>query len=228
MPSEHWNISAFGKYYHQYVSGPMATDDKGTDYVLVERTVHSAGYGAAGTYFILPELQAKLSYEKAYRLPTIEEMFGDEDLESGEVNIRPENSDNVNLNISYSKNIGKHSVYVEGGLIYRNTKDYIQRNIQDLSGGKENATYTNYGKVVTKDITCRHVTVFQVVQYRREFYTNGRTRYGKISDRQYRNVHSQPDLQSPHGQCPLHVRRQRRDLLLARARQEREYPDRDL
>ena len=114
MPSEHWNISAFGKYYHQYVSGPMATDDKGTDYVLVERTVHSAGYGAAGTYFILPELQAKLSYEKAYRLPTIEEMFGDEDLESGEVNIRPENSDNVNLNISYSKNIGKHSVYVEG------------------------------------------------------------------------------------------------------------------
>lgn len=101
MPSEHWNISAFGKYYHQYVSGPMATDDKGTDYVLVERTVHSAGYGAAGTYFILPELQAKLSYEKAYRLPTIEEMFGDEDLESGEVNIRPENSDNVNLNISY-------------------------------------------------------------------------------------------------------------------------------
>ena len=150
MPSEHWNLSAFGKYYHQYVSGPVATDDKGTDYVLVERTVHSAGYGAAGTYFILPELQAKLSYEKAYRLPTIEEMFGDEDLESGEVNIRPENSDNVNLNISYSKNIGKHSVYVEGGLIYRNTKDYIQRNIQDLSGGKENATYTNYGKVVTK------------------------------------------------------------------------------
>ena len=140
MPSEHWNLSAFGKYYHQYVSGPVATDDKGTDYVLVERTVHSAGYGAAGTYFILPELQAKLSYEKAYRLPTIEEMFGDEDLESGEVNIRPENSDNVNLNISYSK----------GGLIYRNTKDYIQRNIQDLSGGKENATYTNYGKVVTK------------------------------------------------------------------------------
>lgn len=51
-------------------------------------------------------------------------------------------------------------MYVEGGLIYRNTKDYIQRNIQDLSGGKENATYTNYGKVVTKGITCRHVTVF--------------------------------------------------------------------
>ena len=150
MPSERWNLSLFGKYYHQYVSGPMATDDKGTEFVMVNRTVNSAGYGAAGTCFLLPELQAKLSYEKAYRLPSIEEMFGDEDLESGEVNIRPEKSDNYNLNLSYSKTAGKHSIYAEGGLLYRHTKDYIQRNIQDLSGGKENATYTNYGKVVTK------------------------------------------------------------------------------
>ena len=53
------------------------------------------------SYFILPELQVKLSYEKAYRLPTIEEMFGDEDLESGDIGIRPGNSDNLNLNISW-------------------------------------------------------------------------------------------------------------------------------
>ena len=39
---------------------------------------------------------------------------------------------------------------MEGGLIYRNTKDYIQRNIADLSGGKYAATYINYGKVLTK------------------------------------------------------------------------------
>ncbi|WP_428994467.1 TonB-dependent receptor domain-containing protein [Barnesiella viscericola] len=150
MPSDRWNLSVFGKYYHQYVSGPVATDDKGTDYVLVERTVQQFGYGAAGTYFVLPGLQAKLSYERACRLPTIEEMFGDEDLESGQVDLRPEKSHNVNLNLSYARTIGPHSFYIEGGLIYRNTRDYIQRNIQDLSGGKENATYTNYGKVVTK------------------------------------------------------------------------------
>lgn len=150
MPSDRWNLSIFGKYYHQYVSGPVATDANATDYVRVSRTVQQAGYGAAGTCFILPGLQAKLSYEKAYRLPSIEEMFGDEDLESGQVNLRPENSHNVNLNLSYSRTLGKHSFYLEGGLLYRNTRDYIQRNIQDLSGGKENATYTNYGKVVTK------------------------------------------------------------------------------
>lgn len=102
------------------------------------------------SYFILPELQVKLSYEKAYRLPTIEEMFGDEDLESGDIGIRPENSDNLNLNISWSGKMGDHSLYAEGSPVFRDTKDYIQRNVQDLSGGRENATYTNYGKVLTK------------------------------------------------------------------------------
>ena len=150
MPSETWNLSVFGKYYNQFVAGPVATDANQNDYVRTTRSVSSIGYGAAGTYFILPGLQAKLSYEKAYRLPTIEEMFGNEDLEMGDIGIRPENSDNVNLNLSYNKTFGKHSVYVEGGLVYRNTKDYIQRNITDLSGGKSAATYINYGKVLTK------------------------------------------------------------------------------
>jgi len=150
MPSETWNLSVFGKYYNQFVAGPVATDANQNDYVRTTRSVNSIGYGAAGTYFILPGLQAKLSYEKAYRLPTIEEMFGNEDLEMGDIGIRPENSDNVNLNLSYNRTFGRHSVYVEGGLVYRNTKDYIQRNITDLSGGKSAATYLNYGKVLTK------------------------------------------------------------------------------
>ena len=152
MMSERWNFSAFAKQYLQYVSGPQATDANNSDFVRTDRKVSSTGYGAAGTFFVMPALQVKLSYEKAYRLPTIEEMFGDEDLEMGDISIRPENSDNINLNISYNKAFGKHSVYLEGGLIYRDTKDYIQRNIADLSGGKMAATYINYGKVLTKGI----------------------------------------------------------------------------
>ena len=81
MLSKVWNVSAFGKYYHQYVAGPMATDANQTEYVRTVRQTSSLGYGVAGTYFIIDELQLKSSYEKAYRLPTIEEMFGDEDLE---------------------------------------------------------------------------------------------------------------------------------------------------
>ena len=150
MPGERWNLSVFGKYYRQYVSGPMAVDENSSDFIRTTRTTSSWGYGAAGTYFIVPGLQAKLSYERAYRLPTIEEMFGDEDLESGDIALRPESSHNVNLNLSYSRTFGQHALYVEGGGVYRNTSDYIQRNIQSLSGGKEGATYVNYGKVLTR------------------------------------------------------------------------------
>lgn len=150
MPTEHWNLSVFGKYYNQFIAGPVATSSAQDDYIRTTNSVSAMGYGAAGTYFILKSLQAKLSYEKAYRLPTNEEMFGDEDLETGDISLRPENRDNVNLNLSYNETFGKHSVYVEGGLIYRNTKDYIQRNISDLSGGKYGATYVNHGRVETK------------------------------------------------------------------------------
>ena len=141
MPTEHWNLSVFGKYYNQFIAGPVATSSAQDDYIRTTNSVSAMGYGAAGTYFILKSLQAKLSYEKAY---------GDEDLETGDISLRPENSDNVNLNLSYNETFGKHSVYVEGGLIYRNTKDYIQRNISDLSGGKYGATYVNHGRVETK------------------------------------------------------------------------------
>lgn len=150
MPSETWNVSVFGKYYNQHIAGPIATSESMSEFVRKTNSVSALGYGAAGTYVFLKSLQAKLSYEKAYRLPTNDEMFGDEDLETGDISLKPENSDNINLNLNYNDVFGKHSLYVEGGLIYRNTKDYIQRSITDLSGGRYGAAYTNHGKVETK------------------------------------------------------------------------------
>lgn len=153
-PSEVWNISLFGKYYNQYNSGPVSTSESGTsDYILLTNTTHSVGYGAAGTYFFLKGAQAKLSYERAYRLPTTEELFGDEDLELGSMGLRPEKSDNINLNLSYTKRWGVHGLYAEGSLVYRNTTDYIQRRIGTYSGNKSYASYQNHGKVRTKGYT---------------------------------------------------------------------------
>lgn len=151
-PSRRWNITAFAKYYAIDVAGPMATDSNQSDFVRVARNDNALGYGVAGTYFILPSLQTKLSYERAYRLPTIEEMFGDEDLEMGDISLRPESSNNLNVSISYSDNYGEnedHGLYLEGSFIWRDTEDYIQRNIVDISGGRSAASYVNYGRVVT-------------------------------------------------------------------------------
>lgn len=149
MPSDRWNISVFGKYYNQFIAGPLATTTTQDEFTRITNSIDAFGYGAAGTFFILKNLQAKLSYEKAYRLPTIEEMFGDEDLETGELGLKPESSDNLNFNMAYSVGFGKHTLFFEGGFVYRDTKDYIQRNITSLSGGKYGASYVNHGKVRT-------------------------------------------------------------------------------
>ncbi len=153
MPNTKFNFTVFGKQYHQYVSGPMATSSAQDVYRITSRSIDYLGYGAAGTWFMPLGFQMKASYEKAYRLPTIEEMFGDEDLEIGDISLRPEASYNINLNISYNATLGSHTVYAEAGFIYRDTRDYIQRNILALSGGKSAATYVNYGKVDTKGIS---------------------------------------------------------------------------
>lgn len=151
-PSQRWNVSVFGKYYNQYNSGPVSTSESGTDnYESISNTVSVLGYGAAGTVYVVKGLQAKLSYEKAYRMPTNEELFGDEDLELGQIGLRPEKSDNVNLSLSYDHTFARrHNIYVEGGLVYRNTTDYIQRLIGSYSGNKTYASYVNHGKVLTK------------------------------------------------------------------------------
>lgn len=94
MPSDKWNVSAFAKYYNQYNEGPVSQNSDGIgNYILLKKHLSSLGYGAAGTYFIVKDLQAKLSYEKAYRLPTTDELFGDEDLEAGKADLKPERSD---------------------------------------------------------------------------------------------------------------------------------------
>ena len=145
-----WNLSAFGKYYNAYSEGTVQISENnvGND-TRVSQKVSSFGYGAAGAYFIGKDLQLKLSYEKALRMPTTQELFGDGDLEAGKANLKPERSNNVNLNASYNRQFGKHGLYVEGGIIYRNTKDYIKRDLSTV-GGTSYGNYTNHGKVETK------------------------------------------------------------------------------
>lgn len=150
MPSRKWSVTAFGKYYNQYNRGPVSQSSDGVgNYVEMSRTTNAFGYGAAGTWFIIKGLQVKLSYEKAYRLPTTDELFGDEDLEAGKTDLKPENSNNVNLNLGYSRHFGEHFVNAEGTLIFRDTKDYIQRGLSTVSG-MSYGFYENHGRVRTQ------------------------------------------------------------------------------
>ncbi len=150
MPNRHWNATLFGKYYHQFVAGPVAETTSSDSYIRNTKSVNSTGYGAAGTYYFLKRWQTKFSYEKAYRLPTETELFGDESLEEGSIDLVPESSHNINWNLSFSEKVGKHNFYLEGGAIYRYSKDYIYRNIAKGTQGNYSASYLNHGRVLTK------------------------------------------------------------------------------
>ena len=66
------------------------------------------------------------------------------------MNLKPEKSDNVNLSFSYNHQFGKHGLYAEAGLIYRDTKRfYIKRGL-DVLGGTSYGYYENHGHVRTK------------------------------------------------------------------------------
>lgn len=145
MPSGRWNLSVFGKYYRMFSATSVAETTAQDSWVRETRTTDYWGYGAAGTYFIMPGLQTKLSYEKACRMPSDSEMFGNNENMVGNFSLSPERSDNLNLTLGYDRTFGAHSLYGEGGLIYRNTKDYIMQSV-----GTETSQSVNHGKVLSK------------------------------------------------------------------------------
>jgi outer membrane receptor protein involved in Fe transport len=152
-PGKRWNASAFFKYYEVNVRGPVNVSTTSTTvYEERKKSFSTTGYGVLLTYFLSNSFQVKTSFEKACRLPSERELFGDEVLETGDASLKPENSQNINFNISYS-NVwnNTHSAYFDIGLIYRDTKDYIRRKIEQNRGG---AFYTNHGKVLNLGIDC--------------------------------------------------------------------------
>ena len=150
-PTDRWSATVFVKNYDQRNSGPLAlSGNDNTSYVKTHNDVSTLGYGAAAAYYILRGWQLKLSYERACRLPTTDELFGDNDLERGKFELRPERSHNYNLNMNYSHTFDRqYALYLEGGLIYRLTKDYIKRTTENVSGTYYGA-YSNHGRVETK------------------------------------------------------------------------------
>jgi outer membrane receptor protein involved in Fe transport len=146
-PGERMNLSVFVKRYDVSVRGPVNVST--TSSAVYEEQKRSFGAtGGGGTFTVLAgrSVQLKASFEKAYRLPSENELFGDESLETGDMNLKPESSRNLNVNLGYDAACGDNSLMLDAGLIYRDTRDYIRRRIEQRYGG---AFYSNHGKVRT-------------------------------------------------------------------------------
>lgn len=128
---DNWNASVFLKHYlqnNEYAQPYNPTGNYGdVAYRYRSSTYNYLGYGFATTYFIHENLQLKASYEKSYRMPGSEELFGNVVSLEGNISLKPEKSNNYNLGGSYWINIGqKHQININENIFYRDATDFIR------------------------------------------------------------------------------------------------------
>ncbi len=176
--AERWSTTAFAKYYAFHAQTSKLYDQ----YLSTERTESlvntqsTLGYGLAASYFILPQLQTKLSYEHAYRMPSPLEMFGDGLFINPNADLRPESSDNLNLNVDYKQTLGsQHHLSAGAGFLYRNAKDLIYASV---SPGSPESSFTNSLKI-------RFLGAEGNIQYqyKNSFHSGINATYQSITDR---------------------------------------------
>ncbi len=112
-----WNVNVFGKYITlQSVVGSLNrtnSDEK-------------LGYGTALSYYVIPDLQVRGSYELTNRMPEANEIFGNLENEAANPLLKPEKSDNFNLGLVYGFKLNDINRFsVTANAIYRHSADFI-------------------------------------------------------------------------------------------------------
>ncbi|MCG7502617.1 TonB-dependent receptor [Tenacibaculum sp. Mcav3-52] len=129
--SSNWNTSAFIKKYYQRNKFAEAYNPSGNYGDVAYRNqvnkFNHTGYGLAATYFVNDDIQLKASYEKSYRLPEANELYGDVINLEGNLSLKPESSNNYNLGVSLWKHTSSnHSFNFNANGFYRDAKDFIR------------------------------------------------------------------------------------------------------
>ena len=127
-PNKKWSATLFGKFYLLKAETSKvfdaALETERTDAFEVRK--ENVGYGLASSYFLLPKLQLKASYEHTYRMPWASEIFGDGLFIQSNPDLGPEQSHNLNIGAAYGFQLTPdHQFNMESSLIYRESKDLI-------------------------------------------------------------------------------------------------------
>lgn len=98
-PNSRLKASSAMKVYHFTAKGDIKSNG---EYTPVENHKNGIGYNAGMTYIPKENLVFKFSYEHAIRLPNADELFGDNIYISPNLNLKPEQSDNVNVSFIFA------------------------------------------------------------------------------------------------------------------------------
>ncbi|WP_343587168.1 TonB-dependent receptor plug domain-containing protein [Flavobacterium sp.] len=142
----------FGKRYNQKTeqrTPVLINNNTAIEEKLESNNTTFYGYGLATSYFIMPKLMFSLSAEKAIRLPSEIEIFGNPgENQSGNSSLIPEQSNNLNVGLRFGPYIiNNHKFGFNGSGFWRNTKDKIVRRFSPrLNEALEVAPSINLGK----------------------------------------------------------------------------------
>lgn len=181
------------------------------------------GYGAASNFRFNDFWGLKASYEHAYRLPSFVELHGDGINVDASPSLKPINSDNYNLSMYYQLVVDAHDFYFDGGIFYRNAKDYIINRTYEGAYGTRRYSYNEGGiKINGADFEMRYnykggliratvnVSYYNAVD--REQYVKGSNRvkitYGNRTPNEpwlYGNADISSGIQNPFGKKNTHL-----------------------
>lgn len=114
----------FGKFYGLGLEQKV-WDSGIREYISREQQINNYGYGVSSRFKLGMNTGIKASYELAYRLQEAEEMFGNGLNYVGNPDLLPENSQNFNLGVYYSKKLQQHDYFFEAGGFIRDAQDFI-------------------------------------------------------------------------------------------------------
>lgn len=177
----------FAKQYHLGLEQRNYRDGK--EY-LADSSFNNYGYGVATRYKLLDNLGVKASFERAYRLQEVEEMFGDGLNIQPNTNLLPEKSNNVNIGGYYSLDLQRHHFFLEASGFYRNAFDFIypvpdQRSKALKNENKSNVRVTgfeaelryHYADVLTFNINATYQNAINTTKFTREGSTTPEATY---------------------------------------------------
>lgn len=117
--------------------------------IITSKKTNFSGYGIAASYSVTPKVMLMVSAEKAIRLPSENEIFGNpgENILSNS-NLGPEQSNNFNAGLRFGPyQINNHKITLSGNAFWRNTEDKIVRAISDrLNEAVQASPFINLGK----------------------------------------------------------------------------------
>lgn len=114
----------FGKYYGLSVEQKEYVSVTG-QYGQAKNFLSNYGYGLASRFKLGENAGLKASYEQAYRLQDVGELFGNGFTVIANPTLKPESSQNVNAGGYWGKRINRHRLFAEASWFYRDAKDFI-------------------------------------------------------------------------------------------------------